>query len=461
VLRIPKDLKPPERSTVTLAPAASSARDALDAKYNPLLTEQLEFSKYVTYVHNKKQPVYGWFHFKEGFSARLVEELVTQEWLLPQGSLVFDPFAGCGTTLLTCQDLGYAAIGCDIMPISVFLTKVKLAHRSIDLSEARQAVDWLLSIPYSPTGLSWPRVKIVDLAFDETTRDKALFYRSCILEVENVAIRDFLMLGLLSSLEPASWTSKDGQFLRLVTRKPKPIEITLAESLGNMLTDLVREEFSAPVPALHTKAQMFQGDARGLPHDLSPYKGRVDAIVTSPPYLNRYDYSRTYALELCLMLDEAGAPVVEQFDDLKTIRHSLLRSHIESRPAPTDDVKSEALGEILSHLEPKALNNARIPIMIRGYFEDMNLAIGEMASMLRPGGRVALVVANARFEGEHVPVDLMLSEIASLHGLRTTEVRATRYKGNSSQQMGKYGRLPVRESIVFWEKTRSRRSLSA
>jgi hypothetical protein len=51
-----------------------------------------------------------------------------------------------------------------------------------------------------------------------------------------------------------------------------------------------------------------------------------------------------------------------------------------------------------------------------------------------------------------VPVDLILSEIAKTHGLVTTEVRVTRYKGNSSQQMGKYGRVPVRESILFWRK---------
>jgi site-specific DNA-methyltransferase (cytosine-N4-specific) len=75
-----------------------------------------------------------------------------------------------------------------------------------------------------------------------------------------------------------------------------------------------------------------------------------------------------------------------------------------------------------------------------------------MAAMLRPGGHVALVVANARFEGEMVPVELMLSELASRHGLVTQEIRVTRYKGNSSQQMGKYGRVPVRESIVFWRK---------
>jgi hypothetical protein len=90
--------------------------------------------------------------------------------------------------------------------------------------------------------------------------------------------------------------------------------------------------------------------------------------------------------------------------------------------------------------------------MIEGYFEDMNLAIREMAKMLKPGGLVALVVDNVRFEGELIPVDLILSEIATKYKLRTLEIRVPRYKGNSSQQMGRFGRVPVRESIVFWQK---------
>jgi len=65
---------------------------------------------------------------------------------------------------------------------------------------------------------------------------------------------------------------------------------------------------------------------------------------------------------------------------------------------------------------------------------------------------VALVVANAQFAGENVPVDLMLSELAAEHGLTTTAIWITRYKGNSSQQMAIYGRRPVRESVVFWKK---------
>lgn len=51
-----------------------------------------------------------------------------------------------------------------------------------------------------------------------------------------------------------------------------------------------------------------------------------------------------------------------------------------------------------------------------------------------------------------VPVDLVLSEMAEEVGFKVEQVIAARYKGNSSQQMGKYGRVPVRESVVIWQK---------
>ena len=71
---------------------------------------------------------------------------------------------------------------------------------------------------------------------------------------------------------------------------------------------------------------------------------------------------------------------------------------------------------------------------------------------MAPRSHVALVVDNVRFEDEMIPADLVLSEIAERHGFTTERVIVARYKGNSSQQMGKYGRVPVRESIVVWKK---------
>lgn len=422
-------------------------REQLEDKYSDLIRERLDFKSFLGFSTNKTEPIFRWFRYKEAFSQNLVREILVDEWNLPSGSLILDPFAGCGTTLLACQQLGYPALGLDIMPLAVFASKVKL-WPYYDLNKLKQAVNEILAISFTPTCKALPKIRIIDLALPAETQGKALFYRDLIQAVQDPPTRDFLMLGLLASLEEASYTSKDGQFLRLVKRPPKPIEAVLGSKLQQMLFDLAMGGNANR----ESKSLMFMGDARRLPIQVLKYKGEVSGIITSPPYLNRYDYSRTYALELCLLYDEEGKPCVKDFEDLKNIRHSLLRSHIESRPAPTDLVRVTALEEVLNSLELKRLNNPRIPIMIEGYFEDMNLAIREMAKMLKPGGLVALVVDNVRFEGELIPVDLILSETAAKHGLKTIEVRVTRYKGNSSQQMGRYGRVPVRESIVFWRK---------
>jgi len=422
-------------------------RGQLEEKYSSLIKERLDFRAFLGFRLNKVEPVFRWFRFKEAFSHRLIEEILTKEWKLPSDSLIFDPFAGCGTTLLACQQLGYPAIGVDILPVAVFASKVKL-HTEYELDELRRTADELRGKPFCPTGKSFPKIRIIDLALPQEAQEELLFYREQISNIQEPSIRDFLMLGLLASIEEASYTSKDGQFLRLVERAPKSVVVVFENKLREMLADLSKLDGAKQEP----KAQIFLGDARRLPIQVLRYKGKVSGIITSPPYLNRYDYSRTYALELCLLYDEQGEPLVKDFEDLKYIRHSLLRSHIESRSTPTNLVKVPALEEVLDCLELKQLNNPRIPIMIEGYFEDMNLAIREMAKMLKPRGLVALVVDNVRFEGELIPVDLILSEIATKHKLRTLEIRVPRYKGNSSQQMGRFGRVPVRESIVFWQK---------
>jgi len=82
----------------------------------------------------------------------------------------------------------------------------------------------------------------------------------------------------------------------------------------------------------------------------------------------------------------------------------------------------------------------------------MQKVIREWYRVLAPKAKVAMVVDNVRFEGELVPVDLILSDMAEAVGFKVEEVIVTRYKGNSSQQMKKYGRVPVRESVVIWEK---------
>lgn len=433
----------------TLPSDTTLEREKLEKMYAPLLTKKFEFRKLVTYVPNKKTPIFNWFPYKEGFSRDLVIKMLN-EFKVPQGGNVLDPFGGCGTTVLTCKQQGFNSAAVDILPIAVFVATVKLrGPEEYDLGKLEKAIQQLLDIAYKESSDRLPDIPIIHKAFPPNTQKELLFFKEEILKIHDPKIRDFLLLGLLSILVDVSFTSKDGQYLRLVEKTIPPVSEVLTRKLHMMLSDLkgnTLQEQSLLFERnenvqLRGQAKVMLGDARKL--DLP--SNAFDAVVTSPPYLNRYDYSRIYALEL-------GLNFVKDAAELKKIRHSLLRSHIEVRPAPTDDVKVPALVEILGNLNKKDLNNPRIPIMIKGYFEDMKLAIEEMYRVCKKNAVVALVVGNVRFEGEIVPVDLILSEVAKNAGFQPVGVWATRYKGNSSQQMGKYGRIPVRESIILWRK---------
>ena len=190
-------------------------------------------------------------------------------------------------------------------------------------------------------------------------------------------------------------------------------------------------------------ANVYNGDTRDLSN--IDFKNKPTIIITSPPYANRYDYTRTYSLELCFHF-------VKNFEELKAIRFGILRSHIESKIHDGEVPNHPAVKEAVEALLGKKLNNKKIPSMITTYFIDMEKAINEWFRVLDNGAKVALVVDNVRFEGELIPVDLILSEIAEEAGFKAKEVIVARYKGNSSQQMKKYGRVPVRESIIIWGK---------
>ena len=82
----------------------------------------------------------------------------------------------------------------------------------------------------------------------------------------------------------------------------------------------------------------------------------------------------------------------------------------------------------------------------------MYLALTEMSQHLYNKGKIAMVISNVRFAGINILVDEILSEIGKQAELKPKGIWLARYRGNSSQQMKTYKRIPSRESIVIWEK---------
>jgi DNA modification methylase len=220
---------------------------------------------------------------------------------------------------------------------------------------------------------------------------------------------------------------------------------------------------SAPAGSIDFRRGSSLDILPGLPNE------SVHVVLTSPPYCNRYDYTRTYALELAFL----------GYGDehVKRLRQSMLSCTVENRGKSTElmDIyarhkapqrfmeiervyqRQQALNEVLDCLETQRragqLNNPNITRMVRNYFHEMCFVIAELARVLLPGGKVFMVNDNVRYGGEEVPVDLILSDIAGDFGLEVDQIwTLPRGKGNSSQQMGSHGRSELRKCVYVWAK---------
>jgi len=178
---------------------------------------------------------------------------------------------------------------------------------------------------------------------------------------------------------------------------------------------------------------------------LDGIEDEFDALITSPPYPNRHDYSRIFHIELLsLGISE---------DEIFKLRFASIRSHVEARGVRSNlsgYTLPRALQDCLDALPTKS--DVRIPEMLRGYFEDMYLCLRAAYWRLKPGALAAFVVGNVRHAGVMIPVDEILAQVGQQIGFGLETGWVARLRGNSAQQMGVYGREPARETVVFLRK---------
>ena len=405
-----------------------------------IIDKRNELSDLISPHRDLQTPIYNWHSFKHSYSKGLVEVLV-KEFKLKEGAWVMDPFCGGGTTLLACKELGINSNGFDILPFSVFLSNVKTReydHKKLSAEKYRfdRSKKISLQIP------SLVDIPIAKKAFSVNVRNELIQIKQGIEEINDTTTRDFYNLGLLSILESVSNTSKSGGFLRIVKRRVKAgrVKKSFISRIESMISDV--QKFNKAANRKGVSVSAAHCDARKI-----NTRKKYNAIITSPPYPNRHDYTRIYSLEMLF-------DFVKSNDDLKRIRYETLRSHVEARKKYEDDkyVKPAILTKLIGKVKKNGTNNPMVLKMLEGYFEDMYLAIREMSKRLESNGKIALVVSNVRFAGVNIPVDEILFEAGKQVGLKPIAIWVARYRGNSSQQMKEYERKPSRESIVMWKK---------
>jgi SAM-dependent methyltransferase len=343
----------------------------------------------------------------------------------PNPIRILDPMMGSGTVLAVARARGHKAIGVDIDPLAVLLTRVWT--RAIDVSEvAEEAGDALsraelafasrrVSDAY-PYGADDETRHFVRYWFDDYARRQLACLSDEIRRIRRDAVRDALWCAfsrLIITKQAGASLAMDLSHSRphkTFTRAPVKPFGKFISAVEHVLKNCISNAQHDRGPATTVSI----GDARKL----TIGSNSIDLVLTSPPYLNAIDYMRCSKFSLVWMGYKVGA--------LGTIRTSSVGSEAgsaEARDNPT-------IMEIISDLKLRPKLSVRHEAVLAHYIDDMHTAISEAARVLVPGGKAVYVVGENTVRGTYIPNSDIVTAAAELSGLKIDNRRSRALPAN-------------------------------
>lgn len=401
------------------------------------------------------RPVHAWYRFVLSFPPHLVRQYLERFGLRPDQT-VLDPFCGTGTVLVEAKKKGITSVGIEANPMAYFASRTKIdwTGNSDALQEHANQVASRARATLSESGFEDAPLLVVQtngthpLRTLEPDAEKLLLlnslsplplHKALILrdEIEwscAAGFKDYELLALANAVVLRSSNLHFGPEVGVSPPKPDaPVIEPWLEQVTAMANDLRSLGDRADVPACAHLA-----DARDLLKVIEPKS--VDAVITSPPYPNEKDYTRTTRLESVLLgffANKAG---------LREFKKTLVRSNTRGVYKEDDDDQWASafpeIQEIADAIERRRIELGKTsgfermyPRVTKLYFGGMAKHLAELRKVLRPGARLAYVVGDqASYLQVMIETGRILSEIAQslgyeLEGLdlfRTRLATATR-----------------------------------
>jgi hypothetical protein len=341
---------------------------------------------------------HDWYRFVLSFPPHLVRDYVRRFALAP-GAVVLDPFCGTGTTLVECKKLGLASVGLEPNPMAAFAAEVKtdwsLAGRALLAHAGRVAAGAEATLLRRGPRRTLPAA-VGALLLRESISPRPL-HRALVLRDAIRAARGragaYEELALAKALVGGIGNLRFGPEVGVgPARADAPAVELWHEAVRGMAGDL---ETLAQLAGV--SARVHRADARSPGRLLAPES--IDAIITSPPYPNEKDYTRTTRLEAVLL------GFVTSRDDLRALKRTLVRSNTRGVYRGDDDDALVAGDAAIASLA-RAIEARRVALgktsgferlyarVTRLYFGGLARHLGALRPALRPGARLAYVVGD-------------------------------------------------------------------
>ncbi|MFW9909188.1 MAG: DNA methyltransferase [Candidatus Thorarchaeota archaeon] len=336
-------------------------------------------------IHDPGDTAYLTHNFHP-YSAKFIPQLPAYfiRSLSSQNETILDPFCGSGTTLVEAKLLGRRSIGVDIHPLGAFMSRVKSTKIKSDklstaqplLKRIKRRIDSAVKHQgESGHTYSIPDFKNRDHWFQPHVLQELSIIKSSILDEDlSPELRDFLLLGFSSIIVYVSNQESETRYSSYKKRIPP---LHTSQTYRKKVSDMVRRMREFNQVASDCEAVSYNADVRELTflEDNS-----VDAIVTSPPYPNTYDYY-LYHKQRMNWLDM-------EWEFLKEVEIGSRLKH-----------SSQGIG-------------------INSYLQDMQKGFEHFRRVLKPDRHLAIIIGDSVIQNELFRGDDMASSLSESVGFK-------------------------------------------
>ncbi|MDW7977523.1 MAG: hypothetical protein RMH74_01820 [Candidatus Caldarchaeum sp.] len=311
---------------------------------------------------------------------------------------------------MTCRQTGTPSLGVEISPLFQFIARVKI--QNYDVERLRHYRDRIFEERFKKK--DYEVSSFLKNLYPRQVLEDVFFFKDVLQTIEEEKYRNFFMLALMVASEKSSFIYRDGAVVKVM--KTKPRIPSLRKAYRRVLSMMIKDVQTEVLKEVH--GDVVLGDARQLTFLEDE---TVDAIITSPPYLNKIEYTQCYWPEYELFFPNKG--------------HPSLRSYIGMRVKDVD--YSSYYGDI--------------PYAAKLYFEDMKKAFTEFVRVLKQGCNAVVVVGGGVFPDRVIETDVELASIAEEVGFTVERIVAVNRRVATARRVLKIGE--TRESILYLMKS--------
>ena len=349
------------------------------------------------------------------FPARMAPDLALNSLASLTSGTVLDPMTGSGTVARVAKNQGLHSMGFDLDPLAVLISKVGTTSVDDDvLCDFEQRFLKILNAT-SVDGLALPWIdgdqdaeRFVNFWFAEPQRADLRRIASLLHRNIEIDMPDDVADVFRIALSRIIVTKKQAASLAQDTSHSRPHRVSLASDydvVAGFIKSLraVRKRV-AQIPKQGVST-IRRGDARNLSMVDTE---SVDAVVTSPPYLNAIDYMRGHRMSLIWL--------GHKYSDLSNARSNSIGA--EKRPdLPFDKIAFQSIKNSMGELDTLP---SRYHGMIERYVVDLHKMIGEVARVMKPQAFATFVMGNSCLQGVYIQNSEALAEAAKAVGLNET-----------------------------------------